>query len=143
MIKTFRGLLADEQQITIRLGTNQGLVGYRIVKFQAIAEAPGTYDHSFVVKIYKREQDSVDALIDFDDQALIGALQISKHENMQYPQASSHIVVEHETFNQDIFVTCKDIETGQNCNYYIELQQIKLDQGEAAVATLKDMRGTN
>ena len=28
-------------------------------------------------------------------------------------------------------------------NYYIELEQVKLDLSEATVATLKDMRGTN
>ena len=37
MIKSFRGKLADGGQDTIRLGTNKGLTGYRIIKFQVIA----------------------------------------------------------------------------------------------------------
>jgi hypothetical protein len=34
MIKSFRGKLADDQIETIRLSTNDGLTGYRIVKIQ-------------------------------------------------------------------------------------------------------------
>ena len=30
---------------------------------------------------------------------------------------------------------------GKTMNYYIELEQVKLDLNEATVATLKDMRG--
>ena len=44
-------------------------------------------------------------------------------------------------FNQDIFVTCDTGSTsGESCNYYIELEQIKLDLNENTVATLKDIR---
>ena len=46
-------------------------------------------------------------------------------------------------FNQDIFVTIKAQAGTDPCNYYIELEQMKLAQDEAAVATLTDMRGTN
>ena len=35
-IKTFRGKLADDTQDTINLHTNNGLVGYRIKKFQLV-----------------------------------------------------------------------------------------------------------
>ena len=43
-------------------------------------------------------------------------------------------------FNQDIYVTHKDVAVGQTVNYYIELEQIKLDLNENTVATLKDIR---
>jgi hypothetical protein len=29
----------------------------------------------------------------------------------------------------------------EDCNYYLELEQIKLDLNQSTVATLKDMRG--
>ena len=54
------------------------------------------------------------------------------------------IIFDNEIFNQDIFLT--SIDNGgstQDANYYLELDQIKLDLGEATVATLKDMRGSN
>ena len=36
-IKTFRGLIANDTQVRIRLGTNQGLIGYKIKKFEFLA----------------------------------------------------------------------------------------------------------
>jgi hypothetical protein len=43
------------------------------------------------------------------------------------------------TFNQDIFITLGS-QSGASCNYYIELEQVKLDLNENTVATLKDIR---
>ena len=45
------------------------------------------------------------------------------------------------TFNQDIYVTHTDTNSAIPINYYIELEQRKIDLNEATVATLKDMRG--
>ena len=140
-IKTFRGLMADGAIDKISLRTNNGSTGYRIHKFQMMAEATGTYDHGFIMKIYKVPQavGSATALVDFNDQTLIAAWYTGNHENIQYPMLSQ-ITFDTEIFNQDIYITCKDIEVGQNCNYYIELEQIKLDGTENTVATLKDIR---
>ena len=44
------------------------------------------------------------------------------------------------TFNQDIYVTHTDVLGAGACNYYIELEQFKLDLSENTVATLKDIR---
>ena len=50
-------------------------------------------------------------------------------------------IFDNMTFNQDIYVTYKDDETaGKFINYYIELEQVKLDLNENTVATLKDIR---
>ncbi len=40
MIKTFRGQLKNDGKEVIRLSTNQGLVGYHIVKFQVLPSHP-------------------------------------------------------------------------------------------------------
>ena len=40
MIKSYKGSLPDGGQDRIRLATIKGKVGYRIVKFQIIAEEP-------------------------------------------------------------------------------------------------------
>ena len=45
-------------------------------------------------------------------------------------------------FNQDIYVTHTDNSSAGFINYYIELEQIKLDTNANTVATLKDMRNT-
>jgi len=42
--------------------------------------------------------------------------------------------------NQDIYITHIDTNGAIPCNYYIELEQVKLDLSENTVATLKDIR---
>ena len=142
MIKAFSGLLDDGEQDTIRLSTNNGLIGYRIVKFQLMANAPGASNYESIVKLYKREQSSVDAIVDFDDSALIGSAYLEGSDNYAYVDAVT-VVFDQEIFNQDIYITHSEIKGSAACNYYLELEQVALDVGEAAVATLKDMRGTN
>jgi hypothetical protein len=50
---------------------------------------------------------------------------------------------DHEIFNQDIFVTHNDNEGSLAINYYLELEVIKLDESQAMVATLKDIRNNS
>ena len=52
------------------------------------------------------------------------------------------IIFDNEIFNQDIYITCKDSD-GQPCNYYLELEQIQLDDVQATTAILKNFRNTN
>ena len=140
MIKTFRGLLADGGQDTIRLSTNNGLTGYRIVKFEIMTNKPGATAYEHVMKIWKTKQTTIDGLVDFSIDALLGAGYLEGHAGEAYPDSQATFF-DQEVFNQDIFVTQYDVLTGEACNYYIELEQVKLAQDAAAVATLKDMRG--
>ena len=64
-IKTFRGQLADEEQDTIRLSTNTGLIGYRIRKFQLMPANPGGQDSVNVCKVFTYEQGTPVATVDF------------------------------------------------------------------------------
>jgi len=143
-IKTFRGLMAHGDQDTIVLHTNNGAIGYRIVKFQLIDYQPGTAaganDPELVCKIYKTSQTTVDGTVDFSDQRLLG-IAYYKSGNIATEQNSSTIIFDSEIFNQDIYVTMNDGSAGAlRGNYYIELEQVKLDLNENTVATLKDIR---
>ena len=141
-IKSFRGRLADGGQDTIRLGTNTGLTGYRILKFQIMSQQPGAANQESIVQIWKVKQSSVPtsaATIDFIDGTLLAAGVLINPTNLYGHK--SEVVFENEIFNQDIYVTHSDNESTNDCNYYIELEQIKLDLNEATVATMKDMRG--
>ena len=62
------------------------------------------------------------------------------YENNQNVAAegTSVIIFDKEIFNQDIYVTCAS--TDGPINYYIELEQMRLDINENTVATLKDIR---
>ena len=141
MIKSFRGLLTDGGQETIRLATNNGLTGYNITKFQIMGIDPAGTTQESTVKIFIYEQDSITGTVDLRDPTLLA---VAYRET--YSAATSNepevIIFDNTKFNQDIFITHQDANNAGGCNYYLELEQVKLSTDEAAVATLKDMRGT-
>lgn len=142
-IKTFRGLLADGAQDTIRLSTGQGKVGYRIRKLELFPQLPGTESVESTVMIWRNEQDSVStttATVDFSNAQLLGAAMFhdSSSEGNLNPL---YVVFDNVVINQDIFVTHTDTNANIPINYYLELEQIALSDNEATVATVKDMRG--
>ena len=139
-IKSFRGLLADTAIQTIRLATNNGSVGYRIVKFQVMTKDPMNADAEHVVKIYKIPQTTADGVVDFSDNTLIGVGTIANETDGKLYPINVNIVFDNEIFNQDIYVTHLDLLGGQSCNYYIELEEVKLDLNQNTMATLKDIR---
>ena len=136
-IKSFRGKIADNTIDTISLHTNDGSVGYRVVKFEVIGQEPMGTDQEAVVKIYSIPQTTATNTIDFADQTLLGVAFYENDANTAYFGGTS-IIFDNTTFNQDIYVTNQS-STG-SINYYIELEQIKLDLNENTVATLKDIR---
>lgn len=149
MIKTFRGLIADEGQDTIVLHTNDGSAGYRIVKFEIMTNIPhvsGT-DTEHIVMIWKVARtaaelgDITTTNPDFSNNQLLGV-----GLSLNDVTGSGHgywetTIFDQELFNQDIYITHRD-EGGSTvaCNYYMELEQMKLDLNENTVATLKDIR---
>ena len=144
MIKTFRGKLADGEQDTIRLSSNNGLRGYKIMKFEVMTgDTVGSIENASLVALWKYEQDTVSGTVSFDDPNLLAAADYRQHDNEGYGITGTNIIFENEVFNQDIYITHKDLNLGASMNYYLELEQMKLDLSEATVATLKDMRGSN
>ena len=139
-IKTFRGLMADGTQDTIVLHTNDGSTGYRIKKFQVITQAPGDAAVDLVMQIWKVPQASIPAAatIDMSDNTLLAVAHYSAHTT--YFNQDKTIIFDNEIFNQDIYITLRDNDGSDSCNYYIELEQVKLDLNENTVATLKDIR---
>jgi len=141
MIKTFRGLLADGGQDHIRLQTIKGKVGYRIAKFQIMPNNPGGTNPESVVMIWKEEQTSIIDTVDFTDASLLGVGYWSAPA-VGAVVIDTEVIFDSEIFNQDIFVTHKDHNASVDCNYYIELEVIPLDDAGAEYTTLKDMRST-
>jgi len=140
MIKTFRGLIAHGAQDTIVLHTNDGSIGYRIVKLDTIDKDPGTNTMESVLKIYKVPQTTVSGTIDFSDQTLLGVAYFENNTSTNYA-SWKQIIFDRDIFNQDIYITNND-NSGASIaiNYYIELEQMSLDLSENTVATLKDIR---
>ena len=137
-------MLADGAQDTILLSTQKGEAGYRIVKFQIIKVKPGDVAQESVVQIWKVQQATVPtstATIDFNSQTLLGAA-IGMYGGISgntTPFLES-IVFDKEIINQDIYITHTDNENAESINYYLELEQMKLSEQEAMVATIMNIR---
>jgi len=143
-IKSFRGLIANESVDQISLHTNNGSVGYKIVKLQLYPNKPGDEHYLSAVKVYSVPQPDPsvtppDEVTDFNDQTLLAAAFFQDNSDKAYP-ADLDVIFDNMTFNQDIYITHKSKSGTASINYYIELEQIKLDLGENTVATLKDIR---
>jgi hypothetical protein len=142
-IVSFRGLIADNAQDTIVLHTNDGSIGYRIVKFEIMPNDYGSKNSEHMVKIFKVSQTTFPGEIDFSDNRLLGVALMSNSTSASiYPSLGS-VIFDNEVFNQDIYVTHVDKGVSEPCNYYIELEQMPLDLNENTVATLKDIRNTD
>ena len=141
MNKSFRGRLADGDIERIRLSTKQGLIGYKIIKFQLISNAPGSSSEEDLMKIYSiNPGSSVDNKVDFSDPTLMAVNYNAINASGWY--ISEITIFDNTTVNQDIYIAFKKASAGSaTCNYYLELEQVKLSKDEATVATLKDMRG--
>jgi hypothetical protein len=137
-IKTFRGQMIDGAIDTISLHTNNGAIGYIIKKFQVITKSPGASSEEDVVQIFSVPQTTAVATIDFSDQTLL-AVSFAGIQAGAW-DASTVVIFDNMIVNQDIYVTFKKDAGSSPTNYYIELEQVKLDLNENTVATLKDIR---
>ena len=139
-IKSFRGNIADGSVDTISLHTNTGAIGYRIKKFQIITTNPSAgSDYASIVKIYKIPQTTVDGVVDFSDNTLMGVAW-SSGDSATPNNFLETVIFDNEVVNQDIYITHSELVGTTGSNYYLELEQVKLDLNENTVATLKDIR---
>jgi len=76
--------------------------------------------------------------IDFSDQTLLAVALWTMGETTYSQDAT--VVFDSEVFNQDIYITNTDNASSEACNYYLELEQVKLDLQENTVATLKNIK---
>jgi len=62
-----------------------------------------------------------------------------KADQTAYPE-DVVVTFDREIFNQDIYVSHVEVAGAATVNYYLELEQVKLDLSESTIATLKDIR---
>ena len=139
-IKSFRAEIADGDIHTISLHTNTGTTGYRIKKLQLFPHKFGSEDQKSTVTIFSIPQTAATNEVDFSDNTLLGAACLST-DNSETNPLNNNVVFDNMAFNQDIFICHQNVHSDAlPVNYYIELEQIKLDLNENTVATLKDIR---
>jgi len=139
---SYRGKLVDGGQDTIPLHTNDGKTGYKVVKFEIMAEEPyggGSSEH--LVQIWTVKQTgAISGNVDFSDVTLLGAA-IANNSTSGYDNPNvTTVIFDNMIVNQDIYVTHHDGQAAQECNYYIELEQINLTEDEALIAIVKNLR---
>ena len=141
-ILSYKGLLADGGQDTILLSTKKGEVGYKIRKFELMGINENV-DYETAVQIWKEFQTTLSANVDFSDNRLLGAALYGDGANQAY-RPYRLITFDQEIFNQDIYITHESVSGASIAiNYYLELEVIKLDESQAMVATLKDIRNNS
>jgi len=141
-ILSYRGLLADGGQDELLLTTKKGEIGYRITKFQIMNKEFGASSTEHTVQIFKVST-TPSAVVDFSDNRLLGAATIANSTNATVGVTDTIVIFDQEIFNQDIFITHIENANAEPVNYYLELEVIKLDESQAMVATLKDIRNNS
>jgi len=137
---SYRGILADGGIDTLSLHTIKGKIGYRIVKFKIMTNSISAASVEHTVQIFKVPQTTATQVIDFSNSTLLAAAVTMSRVDAFNAPLTSEVIFDNEIFNQDIYVTHKDNQSSEACNYYIELEQIALNDLEATMATLKDIR---
>ena len=143
-IITFKGKLNMGTQERLHLSTNDGLMGYRINRFQIISSQPGATDYEYVAKIYTTDQTgSISATVDMSDTDLIGVVYYKGKLSANEPATTDTIIFDKETINQDIYITIQDAAGGTvQANFYIELEKFTLNLNEATYHTIKNIRSS-
>jgi hypothetical protein len=136
MIKSYRGKLATGTQDQIYIAGGDADTGYKIVKLQLFHTDPGIGAAEHTVKVFSIKQTAVDNVVDFSDETLLAVAHLADHQDVANP-LDTIAVFDNEIFNQDIYVTHIDTRGSEACNYYIELEEIKMKDSEAAVINYK------
>lgn len=140
---SFRGKLNIGVQQKLKLSTLKGKRGYRIKRFEIMTVTPGTAAFEYCAKIFAKDQTgSIVDTVDFSESDLLAAVcQFMNSDNVGI--FTDQVIFDNEIFNQDIFIYITDtkaVAAADQCNYYIELETVKLTDLESAQMTLKSLR---
>jgi hypothetical protein len=141
-VHSFRGLLASGGQRKIRIQGPVGAIAWRITKLLTMSNTPGIGGGiENTTKVYREEQSSVDAVVNFDDAELLGAAYISEQDTASYPPGVV-IVFDNALFSRNIWVTSYATDGAHKINYYIELEEVKVSAAGMAQLAVAAARRT-
>jgi hypothetical protein len=140
---SYRGMLDIGTKEKINLKTNNGKVGYKIVKFQIISTTPGTSAGTgteLIAQIFSRNPQSILSTVIFTDNTLL-AVAYNKDGVAASDSVTETIIFDNEVFNQNIFITMTD-QSGNSvpANYYLELEAMPINDLQATQLTLKSIK---
>ena len=135
MRKTFRGQLEDGAVDRIYLAGDLPGDAYRIIKLQVMPKNFNTTDE-YNLTIWKKAGKPPLTTFDFSDPDILGAAYFEQSSAATEAPTTGTVIFDDEIVNQDIYIGLK-CQTGNPCNYYIELEQVKISTGEQAVVNFK------
>tara|TARA_R110002020_G_C16247263_1_gene769533 strand:- start:66 stop:521 length:456 start_codon:yes stop_codon:yes gene_type:complete len=146
-IKTFRGQIDGDDaggSDKITLHTIDGSTGYQIKKIQIIQQSPGASNCEGLVVVWNVKPTTTQIAtktINLSDDSILAVAFYSASSSAQIYPEDMTIIIDNKIFNQDIYLSYIDVSTtNDNMNYYVELEQVKLDSTENAVATLTHIK---
>jgi len=140
-VHSFRGLLGDGKQEKIRIQGPVGAIAWRIVKLELFAETPGTTEYEHLVKVYREKQTSIVATVNFNEDELLAVSYLEGHAQAYYLDNIT-TVFDNAIFTRNIYITHDDIAGSLNCNYYIELEEVKVSKAGMAQLAVAAARRT-
>ena len=91
-------------------------------------------DAEHIVQVFREEQSSISNLYNFDDAELLGAAFLRVNKTAPGTNIST-IVFDNALFVRNIWITHDDVGgSSVSCNYYIELEEVKV--GKVGMAQL-------
>ena len=135
-IKTFRGQLDPTNQLEaqnqIHLAGGPSDTAFRVVRFDIMPVSPDA-SHESVVKLFSQKQSTIDMTIDFTNDTLLAAAWYA-FEGSGSGDATGYLtqIFDNQPVNQDLYITCAGGQS-RKMNYYIELEEFKIKDAEAAV----------
>jgi len=141
-VHSFRGLLADGAQRKVRIQGSVGAIAWRITKFEVMPYQPAEQNQESTLKIYREEQTSVDAVVDFEDDELVGAAWISNSTTGIYYPIDAAIIFDNALFVRNIWITHSETLATEKANYYIELEEVKVSKAGMAQLAVAAARRT-
>jgi len=141
---SFRGLLADGGQARIRIQGATGEIAWRITKLEIFPAIPGVQSFENVVQIWREEQTSVIGTVDFTNAELLGVAYFENSNAIGEASTQALTIFDNSLFSRNIWVTNDDVNTtgGQACNYYIELEEVKVSAAGMAQLAVAAARRT-
>ena len=134
-IHTFRGLLADGGQDKISIQGATGDIAWRIAKLQIISNLSGTGGaKESTIQIWREEQSSVSttaSTVDFTNDELL-AVAFYKAQDSPVYASTHHVIFDNTLFVRNIWATHTNTDGSVACNYYIELEEVKVSKASMA-----------
>ena len=141
-VHSFRGLLADGGQNKIRIQGPVGAIAWRITKFQIVQATPFATAAALICKIYRESQSSIVATIDFREDELLGVATYYLVPGAQDMSLAETIIFDNALFSRNIYISSTELEGSESCNYYIELEEVKVSAAGMAQLAVAAARRT-